>query len=456
MTARLASADRLGPDDAAALSAPERRGQPRGGAWRRVEPWIAAAVLFLITGPFQYQIKGVDPRAALVLNPQTMRDASAGSAVQIVMKAGLLLICALPLLLQPRQALAIAARLPFVLLFVVYAGLSLAWSDSPALSVQAIALLVTATLAGCAVVCRYDAEDAGRVFAYAGLLMVAASILTVVLQPQFGVHQAVDADQNGHAGAWRGVYVHKNLLGHIAAAYLVVTLCTGRPWFGARWRQALAAAALLLAVVASGSASGYVIIVGGLGAFALLFWLRGAVQLAALMLTPILGILVYSSAPLILALLGRDEHLSGRAEVWAACLRFILAKPLTGYGYGATTYGGLTEFIWKQYLAPHPHNAYLDLTLGGGVIGLALFAAMLVNGFWRSAAALRAGPQERAAARMLVVLIVCWLISGLSEPAFRPNVPLGAIGLAAVVVASCLGGRGRPPRPADDTFSAAI
>lgn len=68
---------------------------------------------------------------------------------------------------------------------------------------------------------------------------------------------------------------------------------------------------------------------------------------------------------------GRDESLSGRDEVWKIVLLEGLKKPIFGSGYGAFWTEGKGRELVHTWNPRQSHNAYLDLWVDLGLIGLA-------------------------------------------------------------------------------------
>jgi O-antigen ligase len=84
----------------------------------------------------------------------------------------------------------------------------------------------------------------------------------------------------------------------------------------------------------------------------------------------------------VLALLGRDSTLTGRALIWQIVQRLIADRPVLGYGWGATwdptdrirsTVSTLAKFD-----VPSAHNGYLDAWLQAGAIGLVAFLLLVL------------------------------------------------------------------------------
>jgi len=94
------------------------------------------------------------------------------------------------------------------------------------------------------------------------------------------------------------------------------------------------------------------------------------------------------------ALMGREDSaetvqsLTGRLPLWQLCLSYVSKRPVQGYGFGA---------FWNEknmakisasenWVIGESHNAYIELALGLGIVGLLLYVGLLVGGFVHSLA----------------------------------------------------------------------
>jgi O-antigen ligase len=140
---------------------------------------------------------------------------------------------------------------------------------------------------------------------------------------------------------------------------------------------------------------------------------RGALAIAGGILGVASFIAIFPFIDSILALLSRsgsaEEILTatGRSEIWAVVIDLWTQKPIHGWGYGAMlyilpTYPGLFE------AAAHAHNLYLEVLVGGGVIGLGLLLLAIASTlFW----GIRVGD------RRALALVFFILLRGITEAA---------------------------------------
>jgi O-antigen ligase len=78
-----------------------------------------------------------------------------------------------------------------------------------------------------------------------------------------------------------------------------------------------------------------------------------------------------------LDLLGKDETLTGRTDLWAVAVVMALERPWLGYGYNAfwLGLGGPSAEVWRVvgWVPSHGHNGFLDVWLDLGLLGVAVF-----------------------------------------------------------------------------------
>ena len=77
--------------------------------------------------------------------------------------------------------------------------------------------------------------------------------------------------------------------------------------------------------------------------------------------------------------------MSGRTQIWSAILDSGFKQPLLGFGYGAFWRGqngeSLNIFLQTGFALWQGHNAFLDIWLDLGLVGLSLFLLTLIKAF---------------------------------------------------------------------------
>jgi len=133
------------------------------------------------------------------------------------------------------------------------------------------------------------------------------------------------------------------------------------------------------------SATSNITVIAGLSIFVVFSWLKnrevmvGSKALVAVMVliiaygtvTPFMGKLTLVD---ISSIVGRDESLTGRSEIWARLVPFAIEKPIWGHGFG-----GFWTDEMRAATDSHAHNGYLDIILNLGFVGLGLFCAFIVS-----------------------------------------------------------------------------
>ena len=141
--------------------------------------------------------------------------------------------------------------------------------------------------------------------------------------------------------------------------------------------------------------------------------------------------------------------LTNRTYIWKLERYMIMKKPLLGWGYNtvAFTLGeykteGAPEL--RQYVPPNAHQAYLEVTYGGGFVALALLAVAMISNI---VLVLR-----RRAARA-TALTIFWISTSITEVAGFTGIVttstitmLLPIGLTALLIISGQDGAGAARR----------
>jgi len=250
------------------------------------------------------------------------------------------------------------------------------------------------------------------------LLAGGMSLVEAALNPSAGF------DTGDYANAVRGVFLQKNnfgaalLVGAFALAYLVLRRDA------LRWVDIAVALALLLLLALSRSATSAVLTLlvfaatvavlllrrGGLRAGLLLVGSGGAATLALLFMA-MFGV------EGVFNLLGRDETLTGRTDVWVSVDRAIADRPLLGHGFAAFWVAGARpmELIWQdlRWEAPDSHHGLRDIALQLGLVGQA--AVLLVAFATAVVAASRLGGPRRVLGLWTLMVLLTAAIRAQTE-----------------------------------------
>jgi O-antigen ligase len=325
------------------------------------------------------------------------------------------------LLLLPRwrDVLALLSRNKALVVVLTVVLASTLWSAEPGIALRrALALILTSGFA-LWLAMRFPPALLMRLTFAALALVAIASLVAVVAAPSIGIH-AGDA----HAGRWRGVLGHKNQLGRMMSLGIVLTT--------------------VLVTLHQGKTA---ILVGFAGLFAVLLAMTGSATavltiVLALLVLPLTRVVVKHQMPIyllmslalvggivlvlvtvslaepILAALGRDTTLSGRTRLWQLALAEGAARPFLGVGFRTFWLENgpgsevMTRVSWGEGNIGNGHNAYLDIWLELGLLGLLAYGALLQQAANRIAGLLSEG---EALGPVLAIATVHISLYGMTE-----------------------------------------
>lgn len=216
--------------------------------------------------------------------------------------------------------------------------------------------------------------------------LMCASLLSVFAVPE-AIHPLTERDQ-ALAGAWKGLFFHKNIAASMAAMSIIVFV-----FFYLSHRKVfdliLIAVSLVFLSGTMGKTAPVLLAVSlSLGFFyrsalahprrRTIYVLANALFIAGLAA----GILLFQDK--IIAVLSDPTSLTGRVAIWNLVTSYVWQYPVTGAGYGSFwQIGGespvhrLTSVNWLIHTS-HSHSGYLELMATTGVPGLLLGLLALV------------------------------------------------------------------------------
>ncbi|MFJ2354409.1 O-antigen ligase family protein [Frigoribacterium sp. NPDC087798] len=297
-----------------------------------------------------------------------------------------------------------------LVLFLLFAVVSIAWSQYPAGSAIGIVLTLMTSVGALAVTVVASWPTIVTALGRALRIHVVASLLfevvvgLVVRQPVCPVY--LDCTDRPAAWFWsrdvlfeggriQGLQGNSNILAIIALLALIVTAVQAADRSIGRGTAVVGLVTSLLALVLTRSATVAVVAVA-VGLVSLLVVAtrrrepgrRGPVYgVAALVVLAAVTVVVLARGPL-LALLGKSGDLTGRTDIWSAVYDLGVQHPVVGWGWVSywfpfvEPFTDLAERNGVVYL--QAHDAYLDVWFQLGWIGLALFGLTIVGVVLRS------------------------------------------------------------------------
>ncbi|WP_400993984.1 O-antigen ligase family protein [Agromyces sp. GXQ0307] len=296
--------------------------------------------------------------------------------------------------------------------FLLVATLSIIWSNYPASSALGLAILVATTFTGISLALSLGWHGFLRALSSALKWVLALSLLfelwvaVFVREPllpnfvDYGDEKVPMAFYWSRAllfdgGPIEGIVASRNLLAMAALLALIVWGCMLASG-GMRRAQGIGWLVVAgLTFVLTRSATVILVSVLVLAALGFALWARRSgpehrrrvYTTATLALVASVGLLaVFWNA--LLDVFGKGEDLTGRIDIWTSVTGLASERPVLGWGWigywmpWADPYGGLAVRNGVEYL--QAHNAWLDVWMQLGVVGLIAFASIVAGALWRS------------------------------------------------------------------------
>ena len=308
------------------------------------------------------------------------------------------------------------SRLPMALLSA-FLVCSAAWSEQPSLTVKRVAIFAFGVIALVGLVhsSRHPVASMARIATY---VCASIAILSLFFHAVLPEGHTVNPVRPGLAG----IANHPNTLAPFVSIGLILSLAINPTKAKEARLRAVCQAALALSLILTLSITTLFTTVVCLGIYIFLAstaYRRGSLQIVAflgLLAIAIIGLDSIKSG--LFDLVGRDESLSGRDQLWRIVWEKAKNEPLVGHGFGAFWTEGKGRELVQTWNPRQSHNTYLDVFVDLGSTGL--IAAMLVFPIsllcrWPLIAGEANTPQRRATASMYAVAFGYLLTYGFSQ-----------------------------------------
>lgn len=279
----------------------------------------------------------------------------------------------------------VLATEPLVPALFFLLALSPLWSDHFAASVNGVINVVLMGLFATILLVRFELGQIIQLAAVAMTIGIAMDLFWVLAMGEYG---------RNSVGHWDGLGTQKNELGGHALIALLVLLVAART-AGTR-RFMYYGLSGVTAVLIVGSQSKTALAAGVLSSLCLLVFvvfrsrktLFGAVLLSISSASVIAVLFVTANIGLIAGWLDRDITFTGRSQLWSLVRTGISDRLWFGYGYDGFFNGPLSAAhpisAQADWAPTHAHNAYMQMTLHVGVVGLAIFVAFTLRTIGRA------------------------------------------------------------------------
>ena len=391
------------------------------------------------------------------LNPNALGSSTGqfvdGSPIDRNFYIGLIVAAGIVLLRRRIEWGAVIKNNLFVVLFIAYCGLSIAWSDYPFISMKRWVKELGTFLMVLVVLTDVNPDAAMKtLFRRLSFLLIPLSVLFVKYLPELGrfysrwtwewFYVGVTDGKNslGALGMLAGIFFMWTLIrkesdpdlkqreqpaGAPPSKTAPVPTASGaiakKPTREPLWPRLLilVMTAWLLQKAQSATAVGCVLLASATFFSARMFGFSSRLLKGVLAASAIFAAVAAASGglPLLYEFLGRDATLTGRTDVWGLVLS-VPINEMIGTGYESFWLGDRTEVLTRQFSFPinQAHNGFIEIYLSLGLIGVALFAGIIIGGFRNI---LRALDRRAPLAVFRLVCLIAVVLSNITEAGVR-------------------------------------
>ena len=277
-----------------------------------------------------------------------------------------------------------------LVVFLIYSFISIVWASDPMLSLQTAFIFTAASLSASYLAFTYKTEQLITILLWFFGITALLSLASVIILPQVSIMSF-----EGLMGSWRGILDHKNYLGSLMAlGNSLFLMSVWQPAISLRRKLICIAfyGLTLFLVVMSKSATGLMLVVILYSLIVIYFsWMTWRNRIRPRHFAVILTVLVFCFGFLIMkldtffALFGKSSSLTGRVPLWSYLFRYVISRR-PWFGYGSETYWATGEFrrlvggaAWWDPWMVNAHNGYVDILIYLGMIGLLVFAFLLLQ-----------------------------------------------------------------------------
>jgi O-antigen ligase len=347
--------------------------------------------------------------------------------------------------LLKRTSLLLRVVTPLLVMTLAWFALSAALSPFADVALRRV-VLATFTIfqASVFLLLPYGREHFARLLAVGALAVLAVCYFGVIFVPKLSIHQVTDILEPEHAGSWRGPFPHKNSAGASMVLLIFIGIFAARAWNALAGRAIVALAGIFL--IFTQAKTSLILLPLVLIATHFIPRTRGSFFVLLLVLgLPIVinlltvGSVVFEPIRTLVDYLLPDPTYTGRNEIWTFTLESIAKRPLVGFGFEAfwETPDLLTAWNSKEswgHLAANAHNAYLDLAVTTGVVGLVLASMWII---FEPLADFRRGRMLGADPALTVLFLQIWVfelyLSGFESALFATRNAVWFMMVVAIV-----------------------
>ncbi len=290
----------------------------------------------------------------------------------------------------------------WIWLFLGIVIASILWTFAPDLTPRRSVLLLGTSVFAVYMAMRFTLREQLQLLACALGIVIVLSFIFAIGLPKYGL---MTVQEGGiHAGSWRGIMTHKNILGRLMnlSSMVFLFVAIGNPIQNPKYRWLPWAGFILsIALIVLSTSTSSLVVCLSLMTILPLYrsWRRNYNQLIPLIIALILTVgsistLLLNNLPVVADALGKDLTLTGRTDIWSAMFDLIWERPWLGYGFNAVWRdwdSEITAYLWRTlaWECPYGHNGFMDLLAELGFVGLSAFLLSFINTFLKGVMWLR-------------------------------------------------------------------
>lgn len=284
----------------------------------------------------------------------------------------------------------------WIWLFLGIVLASILWTFAPDVTPRRSVLLLGTSTFAVYMAMRFTLREQLQLLAVALGIVIVLSFLFAIGLPKYGL---MTVQEGGiHAGSWRGIMTHKNILGRLMVFSSMVFLfvAMSNPIRNIRYRWVPWAGYILsIALIILSTSKSALVVFLSLMIILPLYrsWRKHYNQLIPLMIALILTVgsistIMLENLPVVADALGKDLTLTGRTDIWSAMFDLIWERPWFGYGFNAVWRdwdNQVTAYLWRTlaWQCPYGHNGFMDLLAELGFAGLSVFLLSFITTYFK-------------------------------------------------------------------------
>jgi O-antigen ligase len=324
---------------------------------------------------------------------------------------------------------------PFLGLFLLVAVLSACWSETPLPTLRASLVTVVLACLAANVAKKYTNKELFRIIRWIHAFFAFISIPLALAMPSVGTT----------GGLWTSLLGSPKPLS-VTMALSVSLWCIQATSEPTSALMSLAIAFVSLIVMYMTDAKSAIVVTFLLLSLAFMFRTVKSFDFKLALVVTV--ILVTSSSVVtyfltenlenIIISLGKDTTLTGRTVMWPMIVNAIKSRPFFGFGYAGFWQGSrgfdnpaINIINPNGYRPPHAHNAFLEIGLQLGLVGLLLFTLSYLRALFLAVKYMTTSKTKESIVPLLILISL--IISNMTETEF-----LGFVGPHQVGFYYCL------------------